>query len=161
MSEVEKNDNTKKSTLSYKKKVGLICLVVLVLVLTMIFVVIGIQNKNQTSENLHARYAEHVLTFGIRYDESDANYTERLQNFNITDQKIKKHNSKNFTWTMGHNKFSDWHQSEIDAILLLDNLPLFKMNGSRNISNHPSVASSRNYVPLDWRTSGAVTPVMD
>lgn len=73
--------------------------------------------------------------------------------FKATDERINDHNSKGFSWTLGHNQFSDMTPSEFKEMMIpesftsRDNLDFADLSGVE-------IADS-----VDWVTKGAVTPV--
>merc|ERR1719276_279944 len=61
----------------------------------------------------------------------------------------------NFTYTAGHNQFSDWTEAEYKSIL-------GHRSGERSVRGAPTkFDTSRNAMTVDWVAAGAVTPVKD
>ena len=68
-----------------------------------------------------------------------------------SDAIIEAHNESNSSFTLGHNKFSDWTDYEKS-----------KLTGAfKHIKGEPTILPETNATTVDWRTSGAVTPVKD
>lgn len=93
---------------------------------------------------------------------SGEEYTFRKSVFEAKLTTITTHNSKNLTWKMGVNKFTDWTEKELKA---------YTMGGDkRALAKNKKVASSpfKNAHDLselpaavDWRQKGVVSAVKD
>jgi len=96
-------------------------------------------------------FMQYVAKFGKNY----SNVGEWATRFNLwaeQHQIIEEHNAKEGeTFTMAHNQFSDWTQSEYDG--MLGDLPHEEELGE------PTILPESNEGQVDWRSKGAVTAV--
>ena len=105
--------------------------------------------QNMLEARFVAHLTEHQLSFATAEE-----YAFRRQLFAEHDAIIVEHNSQNFSFELGHNKFSTWTDDEYKAIL-----------GGRE---EPEVDEAdiellpeTNDVEVDWRTKGVVNDVQD
>jgi len=79
-------------------------------------------------------------------------FATRQALYSETDALIKAHNATESSFTLGHNKFSDYTEHERSQML----------GGKRDPNpKAPKILEPTNAATVDWRTSGAVTPVKD
>ena len=97
------------------------------------------------------QYMTYLAEHGKSYITSEE-FAYRKALYIQTDAIIEAHNETNSTFTLGHNKFSDYTDHERKA--MLGGLP---QTTGHNFVELPET----NAVTVDWRTSGAVTPVKD
>lgn len=89
---------------------------------------------------------------------------DRRAAFEANILKIKDHNSKGLSWTMGVNHFADltadeW-QEEVGTSLCVHTMKQSLLAHQERTANHlPQMANPKNAASIDWRTSGAVTDV--
>lgn len=83
----------------------------------------------------------------------------RFQNFADNKKIIDEHNAKNLGWTMGVNAYTDLTSKEFSE-LYLGYLPR-NNEYLRNQNLHVAAENQVLAASLDWRTSGAVTPIKD
>jgi len=81
----------------------------------------------------------------------------RKQIFEEADREIEEHNQTNSTYTLGHNKFSDWTHEEYKV--LLGYRPELRTPQYEDLPAAEYVKS--NATSVDWEEKGAVTPVKD
>jgi len=108
-----------------------------------------------TQQEAEEQFVEFVARFGKNYAA-----TAVLQRFNIfknTLQEIERHNAANLTWTMGVNEFSDMTYEEFAATMLTG----FNADAIKADPTTPVLEYKGQPIPndVDWRTSGAVSPV--
>jgi C1A family cysteine protease len=106
------------------------------------------------SANVDTKFMEYVSTHGKSYGTVEE-YRFRAAQFAETNALIESHNSQNgSSYTLGHNKMSDWTQAEYKRLLGYKALsyPVERSAAPVNVTFPASV---------DWRTEGAVTPVKD
>ena len=84
-----------------------------------------------------------------------AEFNTRKALYIQSDEIIKAHNASESGFKLGHNKFSDWTESERS---MLNGLKINNAEEERN-----PVLLDTTYVPaqIDWRDEGAVTNVKD
>jgi C1A family cysteine protease len=100
----------------------------------------------------------YAVNFKKNYNASDL--SNRFQNFETSKRIIERHNSKNLSYTMGLNEFSDLSPEEFKRLYLGYRRPV--QNQSFSGSPPELYVAPPNQVlaaSLDWRNSGAVTPV--
>lgn len=93
----------------------------------------------------------YVSLFGKSYGTYDE-FNFRLARFIEAHEEIIEHNESASSFTMGHNKFSDWTEKEMAQVMG------YKKLGVRG--EHATLEESR-VAPVDWRALGAVTKVKD
>merc|ERR1711990_1402267 len=96
---------------------------------------------------------EFITNHGKSYS-TLAEYKSRLEHFSQKDVLINAHNATESTYTLGHNKMSDWTQDEYEAILT------YTSQGNPNTEEptHNAYAASS---PIDYRTGSCLSPVQD
>lgn len=107
-------------------------------------------------------YAEHMTKFGLSYN-SVNEFETRKARFAYIDTYIRNHNSKEgVSYTLGHNKFSDWSDEERSSFVkgikrreegTLGDLPDDGTTMTFNTSDLPS--------GIDWLAKGNTTPIQD
>jgi len=100
------------------------------------------------------RFINYVAKFGKSYGTKEE-YAFRLKQFAIKDAEMEIINAEETTFTVGHNKFSDWTHDEFKRILGFKKNPLIVDHAPEEITNVAVPAS------VNWTTAGAVTPVKD
>ena len=96
-------------------------------------------------------YMQYIAKFGKISNDVDM-FNARMENFAIADKFIKEHNATESNYTVGHNQFSDWFNSEYANILRFSKRQ--EMRGEATLLDTTNNADSVN-----WVTAGAVTPV--
>lgn len=91
---------------------------------------------------------------------------ERRATFEANIQKITEHNAKGLSWTMGVNHFADLTEDEwADEVGTTACVHTMKSSLRRHQESTQGrlvpVANPQNAASIDWRKSGAVTPVKD
>jgi hypothetical protein len=74
------------------------------------------------NKSLSVQYMEYLQEFGKNYltqEETEARFIQ----FSKTHHMILEENQKNQGFELGHNKYSDWTQAEIDALFHTVDLP--------------------------------------
>jgi C1A family cysteine protease len=108
-----------------------------------------------TQREAEDQFVEFVARYSKNYATTEV--LQRFSNFKATLQEIERHNAANLTWTMGVNEYADMSYDEFAAKMLTG-------FDAASVQYDPS-APVREYKgePLpndvDWRTSGAVSPV--
>lgn len=89
------------------------------------------------------------------YAPTERDYRESVYNNNLL--KIKEHNAKNLSWTMGVNKFADLTGDEFKSIV---SSPI-RHKKSKSLRGNTSMVMPSFAAPasVDWTTKGAVTAV--
>ena len=100
----------------------------------------------------HFKFQQYLSEHGKSYRTVEE-YEYRLENFMKKDAFINWHNASGESYTVGHNKFSDWADWEYKNILTHSPMP----EHEKNYVDLPEA----NATPIDWRSKGAVTPVKD
>lgn len=97
-------------------------------------------------------FVNYLAKYGKSYGTVEE-YTYRLEVFALKDFEITHHNANNSQWKMGHNKFSDRTETEMQRMLL---------------ANAPYPTQEPTYLevptafePIDWIRAGAVNPIQD
>jgi hypothetical protein len=116
-----------------------------------------------SADNVHERgyYLEQFHEWMNEHNIHPTNgdeFVRMLENYAANHDIIEKHNAGNHSYTLGHNKFSHLSVSEFRAFvrLGLDRLQLH----ADSLHEAPKDTSTLP-ASVDWRTSGAVTPVKD
>lgn len=112
---------------------------------------------NQISPIVEKEYIQHLAEFGKSYGTKEE-YQFRLALFAEKHAAIAEHNSENGSFTLGHNKFSDWTADEYKKLLG------FKKNQRSHMvksSNYTILDTSNIPDSIDWRERGAVNAVKD
>jgi cathepsin L len=94
-----------------------------------------------------------VAQHGRNY-QSLAEYEHRLAQFTRVNEFIKEHNTLGNTYTVGHNKMSDWTEEEYKAILTHTPMP-------EDEKIYAEMDISINATPIDWRSNGDVQSIKD
>jgi C1A family cysteine protease len=101
------------------------------------------------SQDLHATYAKYLAQHKKNYLTTEE-YETRFQLFAKTHYKIVNHNHLEKSWTLGHNVFSDWTDSERKNLTGYNPKPLVR----GPVSQEPIKADN-----IDWRNLKAVSHV--
>jgi len=120
-----------------------------------VLVLLAVAVSAVTQQEAEEQFVEFVARFGKNYAA-----TAVLQRFNIfkaTLQEIERHNAANLTWTMGINEFSDMSYDEFASTMLTG----FNQDAAKGDFVAPTLEYKGQPIPndVDWRTSGAVSPV--
>ena len=109
---------------------------------------------------LNTQFLEFTAKFGKQYS-SEEEWTRRFETFMEKDEFIKRHNSNpKATAVLGHNRFSDMTQAEINAWL---GVPTSQQH---HLTQTPTVQQPVQLFrelenDVNWVTKGAVSPVKD
>jgi len=96
--------------------------------------------------------------FHINCCDTHDEYLHRLGIFAIVDAEIEAHNRAGKTWTKGHNRFSHMTNDEIRNLYG----PTVKVGEQAHCPlKHEAPVNENLPDSVDWRTSGAVSPVKD
>lgn len=121
----------------------------LILFLSSIFVGFSYEFSNENRFSLWLK--EYLITV------KNEDHRHRLfENWLSNDEYIEHVNHQNFTYTLGHNKFSGMSQSEYIDYFNLKNIFFDYQHGNKVDTEYVELADSVN-----WVESGAVTPVKD
>jgi C1A family cysteine protease len=134
------------------KKLSLIFSALLIIAFYCLLNFKSISNSNTLPflEIEKAEFDKYLIEFDKTYSELE--YTYRFYVFKYTMAYIRVMNSRNLSWTLGVNKFTDMTHEEISKLYFND-IP-------RKHMATPKEPLSLSYPPLiDWRAHGAVTPV--
>jgi len=106
------------------------------------------------SANVDTKFMEYVSTHNKSYGTVEE-YRFRLAQFAEADALIEDHNSQNgSSFTLGHNKMSDWTTAERKRLLGYKPSMIPRANSTVALTES-------NAAGVDWVTAGAVTPVKD
>lgn len=109
-------------------------------------------------------YDAFVHRHGRRHTTRDE-YDQRAQMFHKNRQMIENHNSQpDKTHTLALNRFADWHKDEFLATLLPNHgktRPKLPVEGKQMLVHKPKVPEHMLPTTVDWRGSGADSPVKD
>lgn len=119
------------------------------------------------SQNQQAYIKNYALLFMQWMENHGFNFTEheflhRLENFIQNDKFIDESNSHNYTYTLGHNKFSHMNSEEFASSMLCGGMKDTSVKNLRGfLSEHNYVQDDINGLPssVDWRKHNAVTDV--
>ena len=103
--------------------------------------------------NMELKYMQYAAQWS-KHHESIEEFMTRLEHFIEADRNIEESNASETSFTLAHNKFSDWSKDEYKQ--LLGYKP--EMHMPRNYTYHDE-SNADEYV--DWKAKGAVTPVKD
>lgn len=103
------------------------------------------------------KFINYVAHYGKSYGTSEE-YLFRMSIFAEKDAEINKVNAEQSSYVLGHNKFSDYTESEYKRLLGYKKNDMIVDREPEMITNAtvPSFATGVN-----WVTAGAVTPVKD
>jgi len=97
------------------------------------------------------QYMQYLTFHGKSYLTAEE-FAMRKELYMATDDLINTHNATESSFKLGHNKFSDWTEFERSQML----------GGKPDLNRkEPKILEETNAATVDWRTSGAVTPVKD
>jgi len=100
------------------------------------------------------KLAHHKVYDGV---EAEA---EALQAYESNDVIIRSHNSKNASYTLGHNSFSDLTWEEFERVYMAGGSPLYLNRAPKNAARVHLVSPGKALADsVDWVAKGAVTPV--
>jgi len=99
-----------------------------------------------------SEFTNFLVNFNKQYDAAEFFY--RFNVFRTALKTIREHNAKGESWTMGVNQFADMTSEEFSAFVGKFP-PQLPMAGETFVPKEGLVVPDK----LDWRTSGAVTPV--
>jgi len=98
-----------------------------------------------------SQYMEYLTLHGKSYLTAEE-FATRKELYRQTDDLIKAHNASESSFKLGHNRFSDYTDYERSQML----------GGKPDLARKDPVwLEETNAATVDWRTSGAVTPVKD
>jgi C1A family cysteine protease len=102
------------------------------------------------------RFLNYISTFGKSYATLQE-YSSRLLTFIANDTEISKINTKQISFKVAHNKFSDYTESEFRS--MLGRRPDMAAKYEKQVLTNSVVPDWTTGV--DWTASGAVTPIKD
>lgn len=108
-----------------------------------------------SADMISQKFMEYVITHGKSYTTVEE-FLMRKHLFAAADAQIEAINAEGNNFTLGHNKFSTFTKSEYSQ--LLGYVPAI---GGLKASKHHTAHKNGSYTPVDWRDSGAVTPIKD
>jgi C1A family cysteine protease len=113
-------------------------------------------NDTEVSPIVEREFIQHISTYGKSYGTKEE-YLFRLSLFAEKHAAIAEHNSMNGSFTLGHNKFSDWTDAEYKRLLG------FKKGNKRMVKATQPTILDVSDIPdeIDWRKKGAVNAVKD
>jgi len=114
-----------------------------------------------TERQYQREFSKFVKTYGKKYTTTD--FFNRYEIFQQNLDLIELHNARGETSTMGINQFADMTSDEMAAKLNGFQAALKKSNKVATFTADQLSAAAEVQAPtsLDWRNSGAVTPVKD
>ena len=110
------------------------------------------------------KFMRYMAQYGKQYDNMKE-FTKRVALYKLKDLKIEKFMEKRSNFTVGHNFFSDWSESEMSDILPENqtNLPGHAADCKLPHPNSGDIIIQDDDAPasVDWRLEGMVNPVRD
>lgn len=112
--------------------------------------------NSSVSPIVEKEFIQHIAEYGKSYGTKEE-YIFRLNEFAKKHAAIAEINAENGSFTVGHNKFSDWTDDEYKRLLG------FKGKQSPFVEATQATLLSTEDIPasIDWRTKGAVNAVKD
>lgn len=98
------------------------------------------------------KFMEYIVKFGKSYGTIEE-YTFRLEVFMLMDFEITHHNANNEQWKMGHNKFSDYTEAEMEKML--------KATAPMPDQEPTYLEAPTSFTAVDWIAAGAVNTIQD
>ena len=80
------------------------------------FVIAGLVAAASAMDQVYLDYLNHVARFGRHFAE-EKQFAMRLMRYIEVDRHINEVNASGASFSLGHNQFSDWSQSEYKAML--------------------------------------------
>ena len=115
------------------------------------FILAAVASSAMALSEIESAFLGYITQYGKSYS-SVAEYEMRLRNFAVKHAAIEEHNQSGESYRLGHNKMSDWTEEEYEAILTYQ-------PGMYNVtSTFDKVGAT---TPIDWRSSGCVSPIQD
>jgi C1A family cysteine protease len=116
------------------------------------FILAAVASSAMALSEIESAFLGYITQYGKSYS-SVAEYEMRLRNFAVKHAAIEEHNQSGESYRLGHNKMSDWTEEEYEAILTYQ-------PGMYNVTStfDEKVGATS---PIDWRSSGCVSPIQD
>lgn len=114
----------------------------------------GLECETPVSYEVQQAFVQHMSEFGLSYGTTEE-FQYRLGIYAKKDAFIQETNANQDSFTVGHNKFSTWSDSEYKKLLGYKGK---KANNTKNVKILPTANLADS---VDWRTKGAVNAVKD
>ena len=98
------------------------------------------------------RFLEYMSEYGKQYN-TLIEYFERLDMFKAKDAVIKEHNARQSSYVLGHNKFSDRFDEEMQAMM--------QDTGDYTSGGEPAAPMAFPTTLINWVDNGCVNPIQD
>ena len=105
-----------------------------------------------SATKIQTTFMEYIVKYGKSYATVEE-YNFRLEVFALKDYQINHHNANSTQWKMGHNKFSDVTETEMQRML--------QARGNMPTLEPTYLEVPTEFTPIDWITAGAVNPIQD
>ena len=119
-----------------------------------LFLAIFLVNTHAIEDNSFSGFVKYVNYYDKKYNPNEMYDRYNIYKSNIN--KINIHNSKNSSYSLGLNNFTDWHFNEFRNTYLKD-----FTNSSRHKFSKYNFKNVKIPNSIDWRANGYVTDVKD